>query len=1104
MDIDRSQTVVAGLVAMLLLPGVLCAGPVAAPPAVITVFEQGGDANYHIPSLVVANDGTVLAFCEERWKAAGDNVAECHIVLRRSRDQGRTWLPMVTLHRKEGGKFHMGSACVDRATGTVLLMCGGGWLKSDDSGATWTDWKPRTVAPADGMGGSTHGSGPGVTLQYGDAKGRLLWPARAVDKSNGYSDGSIPDRQAKCYSTALYSDDHGKTIQRANVFLRGTGEACLVERMDGTVYFNARAYFDDHRRRTALSRDAGRSFGDEGIDPSITEISQGVCAGMVRYPAKLIGGADLVLFSNPDTQSRVRCHGVLRGSRDGGRTWAYAKQLNSASDWFDYSSIAVAHDGTILVMAKSTATGRGLPGFAKACSMIVFRVSLEWLTDGQIDLPRRPSTRVELLPTPKQVRWPEGQPVVVARPGDGAAAACIVAGPEAGYAAEVLAARLKAPIVRQAAHGCLPIELCVDAHADFAARLACDARPEAYRLQIGPAGIKAVAAEPEGLLRAAATLLQLLSVDGGRVAAPQVEITDWPDVRYRSAADWLLNVECNRWAYDWGDGPKNYLARIERMLDFCFQYKINMVWFDGFGWNVDRFPGYAQLMSHCTRAARRRGIKLVFGGYGGGYGTSYQQSEIYRCGYFGQTFLNRRPWPDGPEYRCRGMGRVAESRRYGTCLSNAGLCAAKIEEMKRFATAVEPGVMYIHDIDAGTWAASEESWKARCDACRQRWPSDDISSPQGQVGALAEWFGRVRTALDGVTTSSGYRAAQDLTVIFVSPLYTEYYERGPSDLWQREVDYFAALGRLLGPRRNVEIGLREQFYRPGGGMKIAHLRSAMDRAGNGLAIHVIAFGGGDHYLSDDLANVSGAMTPFYHGAESICLSNGGVHEEPIQVLNAEFLWNGRAAGYRTATSDEPSTVALFRRMCQGRCRPAEIFGPGELFQRICQRLWGPAAGREMYLAYMAPGESGDGPVSRVWWSVTSCLARLRAKPAAKATDWSAEHSRWLRRLEHTRLALAHARQAARLCDHEQVRWFAQSLDVGSRFAEALVDALQLRIHDDPPVRVHLAQTLRDLEACIPTVSRLEKTDLIGGDPGCWLESIANLRELGSAPRGAGR
>jgi len=705
------------------------------------------------------------------------------------------------------------------------------------------------------------------------------------------------------------------------------------------------------------------------------------------------------------------------------------------------------------------------------------------------------STRVELLPTPKQVRWGDGPPVLVVRPGPDAAAACIVAGPEAGYAAEVLAARLQAPVARNAPPSHLPIELQVDPQAEFAAQLEHDARPEAYRLEIGPAAVKATAVEPEGLLRAAATLLQLLQVEDGRVCVPLVEITDWPDVRYRCASDWLINVEANRWSYDWGDGRKNYQARIERMLDFCFQYKINMVWFDGFGWNVERTPGYADLMRHCTRAARRRGIRLVFAGYGGGYGTSYQKSEIYRCGYFGQTFLNRRPWPDGTEYHCRGMERVEQSRRYGTCLSNGGLSAAKTEEMKRFVAAVEPGFMYIHDIDTGSWRESDSSWKLRCEACRQRWPSDDLASPQGQAGALAEWFGRVRSELDGVTTEGGYRAADDLTLIFVSPLYTVYYEKAPADVWQREVDYFCALGRQLGPVRNVEIGLREQFYAPDGGMKIAQLRSEMDRAGARLGLHVIAFGGGDHYQSDDLANISGVMAPFYRGAESICFSNGGVHEEPVQVLNAEFLWNGSAGGYHPAPPDEPSAVDLFRRLTRGHCRPPKLFAPGQLFQRICHRLWGPAAGQAMYLAYMVPGESGDGPVSRVWWSVTSCLARLRAQPAPQATDWNQERARWLRRLTHTRQALAHAQEAARLCDQEDVRWFAQSLGVGARFAEAMVDALQLRMRDDPTVRAHLLKTLQDLEAHIATVTPLEKTDILGGDPGCWLESIASLRDL---------
>lgn len=134
--------------------------------------------------------------------------------------------------------------------------------------------------------------------------------------------------------------------------------------------------------------------------------------------------------------------------------------------------------------------------------------------------------------------------------------------------------------------------------------------------------------------------------------------------------------------------------------------------------------------------------------------------------------------------------------------------------------------------------------------------------------------------------------------------------------------------------------------------------------------------------------------------------------------------------------------------------------------------------------------------------VTSCLARLRAQGAAKAADGNQEHTRWVRRLAHTRQALAHAQEAARLCAQEDVRWFAQSLDVGARFAGAMVDILHLRRQDDPAVRAQLLKKLQDLESQIATVTPLERTDILGGDPGCWLESIANLRELGASAKPA--
>ena len=346
------------------------------------VFQQADKAFYHIPAIVVGNAGTVLAFCEERRNSASDSTKECYVVLRRSTDNGRTWGDLQYLRREPGMKWHTSAPILDKTTGRILHMCAGGWLESDDEGATWTDWTPKIVRAEDGLGAGTHGSAPGITLQYGPHAGRLLWPARAVDAREGYSDGNLEDRRVKCYSTALYSDDHGATLHRANLFLRGTGEAVLAERLNGDIYFNARAYFEDGKRRTAISRDGGVTFGDEGTAPTIRELPQGCCAGIVRYPPEKAGGRDLILFSNPDTLERKRVHGVVRLSLDGGETWPYAKAVNTENDWFDYSSLAVAHDGTILLMYKTTPAMKGSGG---GHSMAVARFDLAWLTDGAID-----------------------------------------------------------------------------------------------------------------------------------------------------------------------------------------------------------------------------------------------------------------------------------------------------------------------------------------------------------------------------------------------------------------------------------------------------------------------------------------------------------------------------------------------------------------------------------------------------------------------------------------------------------------------------------------------------------------------------------------------
>jgi hypothetical protein len=97
---------------------------------------------------------------------------------------------------------------------------------------------------------------------------------------------------------------------------------------------------------------------------------------------------------------------------------------------------------------------------------------------------------------------------------------CVVAGPEAGFAVQTIAHHLHAPVLEEGPAGCVRVMLRVQPKASFARDLTTDQRPEAYRLTIGPGGVDLVAVEPEGLLRAAASLVQLIGPEAKGGPAP--------------------------------------------------------------------------------------------------------------------------------------------------------------------------------------------------------------------------------------------------------------------------------------------------------------------------------------------------------------------------------------------------------------------------------------------------------------------------------------------------------------------------------------------------------------------------------------------------------
>ncbi len=288
------------------------------------------------PNVVVAVDGTIVV-----------TIGNKSVRARRSEDGGETWGEEITIS-KPG--FQGGGLTVDENSGDIIAFVEDRHppapikiLRSKDHGKTWE--VQETVIGKDSNGNlpSMHMNDHGITLRHGKHKGRLVRPSRWYAGKN--------DRKLwpKHYTNAIFSDDGGKTWQASDPFPEnGTGEACIAELSDGTLYYNSRVHWQERpkntRRRSAMSVDGGKTWTDwklvEVLPDGPQNTNYGCMAGLVRLP---VAGKDVLLYSNCDSPSG-RKRGTVWASFDGGKTWPVQRLVFDGS--FAYSSMTAGRPGT--------------------------------------------------------------------------------------------------------------------------------------------------------------------------------------------------------------------------------------------------------------------------------------------------------------------------------------------------------------------------------------------------------------------------------------------------------------------------------------------------------------------------------------------------------------------------------------------------------------------------------------------------------------------------------------------------------------------------------------------------------------------------------------
>ncbi len=317
----------------------------AAEPTQVPVFVagQGGYHTYRIPSAIVTQKGTVLAFCEARKLGRGD-AGNIDLVLKRSTDGGKTWGELEIVW--DDADNTCGNACpvIDAKTGTIWLLMTHNlgsdpeskivnntakgsrtvWVtKSEDDGVTWA--KPTEITrDVKKPGWTWYATGPGVGIQL--KSGRLLIPCDSKSDNGKVRESHI-----------IYSDDGGKSWKLGGVVGPHCNESQAVELADGSVMLNMRTYQANNRRMVAMSKDGGLTFTKPVEDRTLIEP---VCqASILRLPGEHGG----ILFSNPASLKRENM--TIRLSRDEGKTWPASLVLHAGPA--AYSCLTLLPDGSI-------------------------------------------------------------------------------------------------------------------------------------------------------------------------------------------------------------------------------------------------------------------------------------------------------------------------------------------------------------------------------------------------------------------------------------------------------------------------------------------------------------------------------------------------------------------------------------------------------------------------------------------------------------------------------------------------------------------------------------------------------------------------------------
>lgn len=292
-------------------------------------------ACYRIPAIVTAPNGDLIAAIDERVPSCGDLKwsKDINIVIRRSADNGKTWMPIEKIiDFPDGQSASDPSMIVDEITGDIFMLYNFMDLdkerdvyylhviKSSDNGKTWS--RPADITQQ-------------ITPPEWHSDFKFITSGRGIQTSKGTLLHTLVNLT---HGTHLFgSDDHGDSWYLINTPIQPGDESKVVELSDGSWMVNSRVN-KTSTRYVHRSTDAGQSWQSA---PDSTLVDPACNGSLIRYNHN---GHNLLLFSNANHPEK-RENLTVRYSKDEGKTWSNGKVIYAGGS--AYSSLTVLANGDI-------------------------------------------------------------------------------------------------------------------------------------------------------------------------------------------------------------------------------------------------------------------------------------------------------------------------------------------------------------------------------------------------------------------------------------------------------------------------------------------------------------------------------------------------------------------------------------------------------------------------------------------------------------------------------------------------------------------------------------------------------------------------------------